>query len=44
MVVTSSYWNQSVRETSRTQTTQGNEKASRLGYTGIYIPSQAYHF
>ena len=34
---------QSVREASRTQTTQGNEKAGRSGYAGIYIPFQGYH-
>ena len=34
---------QSVREASHTQTTQGNEKACRSGYAGIYIPFQGYH-
>ena len=33
---------QSVREASRTQTTQGNEKAGRSGYASIYIPFQGY--
>ena len=28
---------QCVREASRTQTTQGNEKSGRSGYAGIYI-------
>ena len=32
-----------MREASRTQTTQGNEKASRSGYAGIYVPFQGYH-
>ena len=34
---------QSVREASRTQNTQKNEKAGRSGYAGIYIPFQGYH-
>ena len=34
---------QSVREASRSPTTQGNETVSRSGYTGIYIPFQGYH-
>ena len=33
---------QSVHEASRTQTTQGNKKAGRSGYAGIYIPFQGY--
>ena len=32
-----------VREASRTQTTQGNEKAGRSGHAGIYVPFQGYH-
>ena len=31
---------QSLREASRTQTTQGNDKAGMSGYAGIYIPFQ----
>ena len=34
---------ESVREASRTQTTQENEKAGRSGYAGNYIPFQGYH-
>ena len=34
---------QSVREASRTQTTQEKEKAGRSGYAAIYIPFQGYH-
>ena len=34
---------QSVREASRTQTRQENEKAGRSGYAGIYITFQGYH-
>ena len=33
----------SMRQASRTQTTQGNEKAGISGYAGIYIPFQGYH-
>ena len=34
---------ESVREASRTQMIQGNEKTGRSGYVGIYIPFQGYH-
>ena len=34
---------QSVREASRTQSTQVNEKAGMSGYASIYTPFQGYH-
>ena len=34
---------QSVRKASCTETTQGNERAGRSGYAGMYNPFQGYH-